>query len=231
MKKILLTVCIALTVCLLLAGICLRHEDAAVKETAAGQELSRRIVVDAGHGEPDGGAVGKAQGTREAGLNLQIAKILRTLLEEADYEVIMTREGESQLMGSKNADMAERRRIIEESGQALTISIHQNFYEGDSSVSGPQVFYAPGSAEGERLAAAIQQELNGRICPDRPRTEHEGNYYIVKSGEAPAVIVECGFLSNPQDEALLLKSQHQLKLARAIFAGMEQYLTTSAEAE
>ena len=230
MKKILLTCLIALGICLGAAGL-LRHHAAITRETAAAQEIPRRIVVDPGHGEPDGGAVGTAKGTREQILNLQIAEKLRNLLEEAGYEVIMTRETEAQLMGSKNADMAERRRIIRESGQALTVSIHQNFYEGDGAVCGPQVFYAPGSAEGEQLAAAIQRELNRRLSPEKPRTEHEGNYYIVKSGEAPAVIVECGFLSNPKEEALLAKSQYQVRLAGAIFAGVEQYLTTSAAAE
>lgn len=230
MKKILLICCVMLVLCLGAAGLWLRQEDAAAQETTAQAAIPRRIVIDAGHGEPDGGAQGKL-GTREAQINLQIAEKLRTLLEEDGYEVIMTRATEEQLLGSKNADMAERRRVIQESNQVLTVSIHQNFYEGDSSVSGPQVFYAPGSAEGERLAAVIQQELNRQLAPEKPRTEHEGNYYIVKSGEAPSVIVECGFLSNEQEEVLLTRSQYQVKLAKAIFAGVEQYLTTSAAAE
>ena len=230
MKKILLAVCAALLLALGGACLCLRHEDAAVRETLSQQDM-KKIVIDAGHGEPDGGAVGTAEQVRESLLNLQIADKLKLLAEDAGYTVVMTRDTEQQIGGSKNADMAERRRIIEESGQRMTVSIHQNFYEGDSSVSGPQVFYAPGSREGMALAAAIQRRLNEEVNPDSPRTEHEGNYYIVKSGSAPAVIVECGFLSNAGEENLLQKSQYQLRLAKAILAGVEDYLKISASAE
>ena len=157
--------------------------------------------------------------------------MLKLLAEDAGYTVVMTRETPEQIGANKNADMAERRRIIEQSGQSLTVSIHQNFYGEDPSVRGPQVFYAPNSAQGEALAAAIQNQLNQTLQPNSPRTQHEGNYYIVKSGRAPAVIVECGFLSNREEEVLLQKSQYQLRIAKAILAGMEDYLKTSAFAE
>lgn len=219
MKKILPVVFAALALCMAGAGVWLGREEAV---SAANLKKNPRIVLDAGHGTPDGGAIGAAQGTQEAALNLAIAEKLRVILQDAGYEVIMTRKTDAQLNGSKRADMAERRRIIEQSGQVATVSIHQNFYEGDAAVCGPQVFYAPGSVSGQMLAAEIQKSLNDAL--ESARTEHEGDYYIVKSGEAPAVIVECGFLSNAEDEAKLAQSQYQVRIARAIFAGMEQYL-------
>lgn len=218
-RKILLIVCASLLLCMVGAGAWLGREEVV---SAANLQKKPRIVLDAGHGTPDGGAVGTTFGTQEAVLNLAIAEKLRVILQDAGYEVIMTRETDAQLHGSKRADMAERRRIIQQSGQVMTVSIHQNFYEGDAAVSGPQVFYAPGSESGQMLAAAIQKALNDAL--ESARTEHEGDYYIVKSGEAPAVIVECGFLSNAEDEAKLVQSQYQVRIARAIFAGMEQYL-------
>lgn len=220
MKKILLIVFLALVLCIAAVNIWLKQEE--IRETFAPQ-IGKKIVLDPGHGTPDGGAVGSELGSYEAGLNLAIAQKLEKILLKAGYDVIMTRTTDTQIGSSKNADMAARRKIIEESGQLLTISIHQNFYEGDRSVRGPQVFYAPGSEQGKLLAAAIQRELNAQT--DFPRTEHEGDYYIVKSGSVPAVIVECGFLSNAEEELHLNRSQYQVRLAKAIFAGIESYLT------
>jgi len=229
MKKITIIVFAALLICFGAACFLTRHENAAPANAPSAKTL--RIVIDPGHGEPDGGATGSTLGLREEDLNLQIAEKLKTLLTDEGYDVIMTRKTNDQIGSSKNADMAERRRIIRESGQDLTVSIHQNFYQGDASVRGPQVFYAPGSEQGRAFAAAIQNALNTELAPPSPRTEHEGDYYIVKSGDAPAVIVECGFLSNPEEEALLLRSQYQVRIAKAIFSGIQHYLTVSAAAE
>ena len=137
--------------------------------------------------------------------------------------MVMTRSDGEAIAPTKKEDMAKRREIIETSGQDLTISIHQNFYE-DPDVCGPQVFYAPGSVEGEKLARCIQERLNKDLEVKKPLSHKEGNYYIVKSGAAPAVIVECGFLSNPEEEVLLGKEFYQIKIAKAIMEGMEDYL-------
>ena len=182
-----------------------------------------KVVVDPGHGGEDSGTIGVSTGVKEAHINLEISKKLRNALVSYGAEVVMTRESGEAIAASKDADMQLRREIISTSGQDLTISIHQNRFE-DSSVKGPQVFYAPGSVEGEKLAKCIQDALNADLDVAKPRTQMEGNYYIVKSGAAPAVIVECGFLSNPEEEQLLQKKQYQLMIVKAVIRGMEDYL-------
>ena len=104
----------------------------------------------------------------------------------------------------------------------MTISIHQNRYE-DSSVYGPQVFYSEGSAEGERLATSLQNALNTQLKVATPRTQMASKFYIVRSGSAPAVIVECGFLSNPEEEALLNRAEYQNEIVKGIIAGLEEF--------
>ncbi len=219
MKKIILLTALALLGCMCLAGIYLMRAES---RAASAEGLQQRIVIDAGHGQPDGGAV-STQGMAEESLNLSIAQKLEILLREDGWDVVMTREDAEQIGSGKNEDMRRRREIIDASGQLLTVSIHQNSFPQDVSVCGPQVFYAPGSEQGKLLAEAIQNALNSVLEPASPRTAAEGDYYIVKSGSVPAVIVECGFLSNPEEEHLLMQSQYQVRIATAIAEGIEKY--------
>lgn len=191
--------------------------------TAPGDSLAGiRIVIDPGHGGFDGGSIG-ATGTEEADINLAISKLLQKELESEGAEVIMLREEDEALGKEKQDDMAKRRELIETSGQDVTISIHQNKF-GDAAVCGPQVFYAPDSVEGEKLAKCIQDSMNEALEIQKPRIQMEGNYYIVKSGAVPAVIVECGFLSNPEEEAKLKTEEYQKKVAKAVREGITVYL-------
>lgn len=192
------------------------------RQTAA-EAGAPRIVIDAGHGQPDGGATGSTLGSIEEELNLSIAKKLERLLTEDGWDVIMTRENAEQIAAGKRADMRRRREIISQSGQRLTVSIHQNFYAGSGTAGGPQVFYSAGSREGQRLAECLQSALNNALDPGAPRKAAEGDYYIVKSGSSPCVIVECGFLSDPAEEAQLCRSQYQVRIAKAIAEGIAEY--------
>ena len=142
----------------------------------------------------------------------------------------MTRSTAEAVGTDKNEDMRNRRSMIETSGQQITISIHQNSFP-DASVSGPQVIYAPGSVQGKQLADLIQAQMNNSLLPEKPRVSTQGDYYIVKSGSAPAVIVECGFLSNSTEEALLCKQNYQQRVAQAIAAGVTQYFAQEQEAD
>lgn len=220
MRRIALLTMTALLVCMSVVGGYLVYVPRTASVFAAG---GARIVLDAGHGQPDGGAVGSALGVIEEQINLSIAQKLRILLEEDGWQVVMTREDAGQIGADKNADMRRRREIIASAGQRLTVSIHQNSYTADHTVSGPQVFYAPGSVEGKKLAEQLQTALNYALAPAVSRIAAEGDYYIVKSGSAPSVIVECGFLSNAAEERLLLQSQYQVKIARAIADGIAAY--------
>ncbi|MCD8336116.1 MAG: N-acetylmuramoyl-L-alanine amidase [Lachnospiraceae bacterium] len=190
---------------------------------------TQTIVIDPGHGGDDPGMIGES-GISEKVLNLIYAKKLAALLEAEGYEAVLTRTTEDGLYDAdasnkKAQDMQRRVAIIEEEDPVLTVSIHQNSYPEDSSVKGPQVFYYEQSAEGEKLATAIQDSLNEELEVERPRVQ-KGNttYYILKRSVSTTVIVECGFLTNPQEEALLQEETYQDRMAQAICDGILTYL-------
>ncbi|MFA5675218.1 MAG: N-acetylmuramoyl-L-alanine amidase [Christensenellales bacterium] len=218
---------------LIIAGIItgLFKAEPAVQTAFNGQKPV--VVIDAGHGGFDGGAVGRVTGVKEDGLNLSVSKLLKIQFRKAGYGVVMTRGDGGALAETKNADMARRRDIISESKADMVISVHMNKF-GDPAVHGPQVFYFSESDEGETLAKLIQRELNSALNPPRPRVHKGESYFILKSGECPCVIVECGFLSNEREERLLQTESYQLQCAKAIFAGSNAYmeqLQTGAGAE
>ncbi len=191
------------------------------------------IVIDAGHGGDDPGMIGPS-GINEKVLNLIYAEKLKELLEAQGYRIVMTRETEDGLYdedqsNKKAQDMERRVKIIEENSPLLTVSIHQNSYP-DASVSGPQVFYFQHSVEAEKLAASIQNAMNTELEIGRPRT-HKGNtsYYILKRSSSVTVIVECGFLTNPQEEEKLQEEEYQNQVAQAICDGVLAYLEKASQ--
>lgn len=214
-----------------------RISGAETPETASGEKentgaLKGTIVIDAGHGGDDPGMIG-ASGINEKVLNLVYGKKLEALLTEAGYQVVQTRNSEEGLYDpeethKKAQDMQRRCAVIEEAQPLITISIHQNSYPQDASVCGPQVFYYEQSQEGEALAACIQNSLNQELEIARPR-EQKGNstYYILKRSASTTVIVECGFLTNPQEEAKLQEEEYQDRLVQAICDGVLEYLEKS----
>jgi N-acetylmuramoyl-L-alanine amidase len=182
------------------------------------------IIIDAGHGGFDGGAEGRLTGIKEDGLNLAVSKKLEAMFKNQGYTVIMTREDEDALGRTKDEDMKNRKQIIENSNADIVISIHMNKFV-DTSCHGPVVFYHEDSAEGEKLAKLMQVKLVELLKPERPRVEKPESYFILRSGEAPCVLVECGFLSNERDEQLLQTEEYQELCASAIFKGAMLYLT------
>lgn len=186
------------------------------------------VVVDSGHGGRDGGKVSDS-GVLEKDVNLQIALMLKEELEKQGIKVVMTRQTDEGLYeesdsNKKTADMQARIAIIEESGCDVAISIHQNSYS-DSSVKGAQCFYYEGSKEGKKLAETIQSRLVSGVDPGNHRLAKGNNsYYLLKKTDVPLVIVECGFLSNPEETALLTTSEYQQKLAENIAKAVVSYL-------
>lgn len=182
------------------------------------------IAVDAGHGGYDGGAVGRVSGVPEKGLNLDVAQRLAALLEQEGAQVIMTRTDDYALcdenppIRKKRQDMQRRARIITQGTAQLVLSIHMNEYAGRAQ-SGPQVFYREGCPAGRLLAGALQQAMNEELSPKKDRTALGGDYYILTLG-VPSALVECGFLSNKQEEALLLTQEYRQKVAQAIAQGV-----------
>lgn len=194
-----------------------------------------RIVIDPGHGGEDPGKVA-SDGTLEKDLNLEIALLLGEYLKDQGIEVYYTRQKDMGLYGDtstskKTEDLKKRCAIIENVDPELTISIHQNSYP-ESYVKGAQVFYYSQSPKGEALAKAVQANLKEMADPDNRReAKANDSYYILKKTVSPTVIVECGFLSNPQEAAKLQKEEYQKKLVKAIYAGIVEYQRTAANVE
>ncbi len=185
------------------------------------------IVIDPGHGGDDPGKVGKND-TIEKDINLSISCILRDMLEQEGYTVVMTRKDDNGLYKSedgnkKAADMRERCRIIEESKAELVISIHQNSFT-DSSVCGAQVFYYRHSDKGRQLAEIIQSSMKVNVDNNNTRSaKSNDSYYMLIHTACPTVIVECGFLSNSQEAAMLSDKKYQTKTANGIKEGINAY--------
>lgn len=219
--------------CLLLVCFYLLSRQAAVisvnqTERGAQKAAGPLILVDAGHGGSDPGMIGVG-GLEEKGINLSISLFLRDTLEKSGYSVIMTREEDKGLYDSSAAnkkaqDMQRRIAMIREYAPVLSVSIHQNSYQ-DEGVHGPQVFYYESSVEGKKLAEAVQSSLNNQLEVDRPR-EVKGNtsYYLLKRSSGTLVIVECGFLTNPEEAQKLQTKEYQEKVAAAVSEGIRTYL-------
>lgn len=187
------------------------------------------IIIDPGHGGFDGGAVG-AGGTVEKNVNLAVSLKLRDMLTDAGFEVVMTRDSDRALNDSEDttirrrkiSDMRARLNLTRLYPGSVLISIHQNKLSGSSKVYGSQIFYSPNRDSSRELAGYIQDEFNLRIQPEKPReTVKTGkNLYLFYHAENTAVLCECGFLSNPREEALLCTDDYQYKVAYCIFSGL-----------
>jgi N-acetylmuramoyl-L-alanine amidase len=188
-----------------------------------------RIVLDAGHGGIDGGVVGKSTGVKESDLNLAITYQVKNVLEEMGFETVLTRKTEAGLYGTatrgfKKRDMQKRKELIEGADPALLLSIHQNYYPSKST-RGAQVFYNKTNERGRKLASSLQKKLNALYKEEnvRNRTATAGDYFLLNCSECPSVIVECGFLSSPADEKLLIDEAWQKRLADTIASGVLAY--------
>lgn len=182
------------------------------------------VVIDPGHGGNDPGKV-SADGTLEKDLNLEISYILKEELESRGISVLMLRDEDKNLATEgatniKSSDMKNRVGMINASKGVIFVSVHQNSFT-DSSVRGAQVFYHDSSEESEAFAKILQEKLN-EIDPHHAREAKAGNdYYILNKTVCPGVILECGFLSCPQEAALLVSEQYQQKIASAIADAIE----------
>ena len=209
--------------CLCIIGGCLLHtalHEAA--EKAMFPMIEADIVLDAGHGGWDPGKTG-TNGKNEKELNLAVVEKLEEYLEMGGAKVILTREKDDALGAGKKADMAERKRIANESGADILVSIHQNAFPS-ARAKGAQVFYHSSSENGKILAECVQENLRSRVDGSNGRQAKENkDYYILRTTEIPAVIVECGFLSNAEEERLLNDGEYQEKLAWAIYCGILDY--------
>ncbi|MDN5343954.1 MAG: N-acetylmuramoyl-L-alanine amidase [Clostridia bacterium] len=195
------------------------------KEEEAIQALSwavanQVVVVDPGHGGIDSGATGPG-GTPEDRVNLAISQRLAEFLTRGGARVFLTRQDENVQEGESGDDLVERVRLAKRVGADLFISIHCNAFDGRE--RGAQLFYDQKSTEGKKLAEAIQAEIRRRLA-NTDRVPLSIDALVLRAQKIPAVIVEVGFISNPQEEKLLADDGYQRQMAFAIYAGLVNYL-------
>lgn len=201
--------------------------------TAAAQKMETlpTVVLDPGHGGEDGGAVGVG-GVTEKDLNLAIALQLREKLTANGFSVVMVRETDTAVGDTALDTVAERKRsdirrrvqLVEETENCILVSIHQNFFE-QSRYSGAQVFYAPDVPESAELAEQIRRAIAEQVQPENKRETKpaDSGIYLLRHVSVPAVIVECGFISNAEEAEMLQDPAYQEKLAAAIASGVSSF--------
>lgn len=203
-----------------------KYANSAV-ETFGLATASKTIIIDPGHGGFDPGKVGTT-GVHEKEINLKIALKLRGYLEQSGAYVIMTRTEDVDLDGDdtkqwKKGDMINRSKKMNISHGDIMVSIHQNAFP-QSNVKGAQVFFHKDSEQGQVLAQHIQKAVQTHGDKENKRVaKHNGDYYVLRTTEIPSVIVECGFLTNPEEEAKLNTDQYQEKIAWSIYLGIIEY--------
>ncbi len=193
-------------------------------------DRNHTVIIDAGHGGVDGGAT-SCSGKLESAFNLEIALRLNDLMHLLGLHTKMIRtsdisvytQGET-IAAKKVSDLKERVRIVSETENGLLVSIHQNTFP-DGRYSGAQVFYGP-EGEGRELAVQLQQAFIDTVNPGSNRTckEAEG-VYLMQHINCTGILIECGFLSNPEEEAKLRDDSYQQKLCCVIAATVGQFLT------
>ena len=206
------------------------ERDVAVS-TVAAEDNRPTVIIDAGHGGVDGGTQ-SSDGTLEKDINLQISFKLKSLLDFLGYNTVMLRdkdelihsEGCSSIREKKVSDQKNRLSIVKEHSNYIYVSIHQNYFT-EEKYKGAQVFYSPNNGLSEALAQNIQNSLVALIQNDNTRKIKKtgSEIFILKNIEWPAVMVECGFMSNKKESELLKDEDYQKKIALAIINGIDKY--------
>lgn len=229
LKGVIVLICFAITLVIYQLACKNKLSEIAIKVNAT-PITNKIIVLDAGHGLPDEGAVGFT-GTTEQAINLEIVLKLQKLIEQSGAKVILTRSDENGIYSADSAsirnkkisDIKNRVGIVNNSKADIFISIHLNKYQ-DSKYSGWQTFYQATIENSKILATSIQQELNNNINKDNKRVPMSiKGVYLMEHINIPGIVVECGFISNPSEEELLKQESHQSKLAWGIYTGIQKY--------
>lgn len=190
------------------------------------EKINYTIVLDAGHGGIDGGSEGVSTGVKESELNLKVTKKLEKLLNTFGFNVVLTRTNAdglySQLATNKKQDdMKKRKAIIQNAKANMVVSIHMNSFPNKHE-RGAQVFYQVGEETSKELAQTIQNEMIKNLVEAREFCNHS-DLYILQCTQNPSVVVEGGFLSNPEEEKLLITDEYQEKLAYSVFCGILKF--------
>ncbi|MDP4118725.1 MAG: N-acetylmuramoyl-L-alanine amidase CwlD [Bacillota bacterium] len=226
-KKVIIIAIIALV---LVGGINVATGNT-TEQTSALPVANKVVVLDAGHGGEDGGAVGTG-GTVEKDINLAVMTKLQKLLEQTGCIVMTTRtedkslhnRGDEKTGNRKMSDLNKRKAMPGDYNSDIFVSIHMNTFT-DAKYKGAQVFYAPEPESSKALAECIQAELKQQVdgSNEREVKDASGNIYVLKDVTVPSVVAECGFLSNSDEEKRLNDDAYQQKLAFAIYCGIIKY--------
>lgn len=205
-----------------------------ILQTSTNISVQKTIILDAGHGGFDGGAAA-ADGTIEKDINLKISQSLCEILRFNGYNVIMTRtedigteDDQSEAIAKrKKSDLSNRLQLMKDNPDAIFVSVHLNKFT-TSAANGAQVFYTKNYDEAYKLALSVQSTIKNLIQPENPRVVKQGtsSTYLLKNATVPAVIVECGFLSNPAELEKLKNEDYQSQMAFAIACGIIDFLET-----
>lgn len=195
------------------------------------------VIIDAGHGGEDGGT-SSASGLIEKELNLEIAKLIAKELEKQGVHVILTRSDDRLLYDpnsdyqgrKKKLDLAARLEIMKQYDNAIFVSIHMNAFT-DKSCSGLQVWYSKNIPESYELAKTIQNNARLRLQPDNKRVVKEATsaIHLLHNATCPAVLIECGFLSNPDEAALYEGAEYRSEVAQNITYSISEFLKLTAQ--
>ena len=212
-------------------------EKFAAVNVDADNSMNKTVIIDAGHGSPDGGT-SSADGTLEKDINISIALKLKQILESMGVNCILTRTDDNGIYDStadtirqkKISDIKNRLRIINETENSIFVSIHQNHYSS-SAYKGLQVFYSKNHPESALLADSIRLPVISYLQTDNSREikASGSEIYLLHHSQRPSVMVECGFMSNAEETRLLKNENYQLKLAFVIAIGIRDYLINSEE--
>ena len=221
--------------CFVLLAVCARITERALPTAAEAAERPV-IVLDAGHGGLDSGAVG-GNGTLEKDVNLSIVRILRDMLELSGFDVVLTRSedisiydaGVEGIRNQKLSDMDNRLEIVQSYPDSIFLCIHQNNYT-DPQYFGGQMFYNNNNPNNRTLAQIMQNKF-AELQPgnDREIKLSGDELFLLKSNQNPSLMIECGFLSNPDEEARLSTWEYQQQVAFTIFGGVMEYIDATAE--
>lgn len=197
-----------------------------LSSASAGSLYNYTIVIDAGHGGRDGGSVGVVTGVKESDLNLQVSKKLKSYLQKYGFNVVLTRQNEHGLYKTfsrdyKLEDMNVRKDIILKNKANIVISIHMNSYSSPE-LRGIQAFYNAGDEVGKQLATVLQNSFYENLEHAKSHP-NKGDYFILNATTNPSVLIECGYLTNKDEELLLQTDEYQEKLAYQIFYGVLKY--------
>ena len=222
--------------CFVVLAICARITERALPTSGSAASDKPVIVLDAGHGGMDSGAVGSA-GTLEKDINLSIVLALRDMFEMSGFEVVLTRDqdisiysdGVEGIRNQKLSDMDNRLKIIQSYPDSIFLCVHQNNFT-DPRYFGAQMFYN-NNHPNNRTLAQIMQNSFVRLQPDNDREiKLSGEeLFLLNTNKNPSRMIECGFLSNPEEEASLSTWEYQQKVAFTIYSGVMEYLDATSE--